>query len=86
MWKERTNSINLSSDCGACTVEHIHAHTRAQGHTHTDTDVDTHTSNINKHSSKIKQKRIGVTEGMKVMKRQKNFPRRVTTGQVSKNK
>lgn len=54
--------------------------------THTDMDVDTHTNNINKHISEIEQKRIGVTEAMKVIKRQKNFPRKITTGQVSKNK
>lgn len=63
---------------------YMHTHTHV--HKDTDTDVDTHTNNINKHISKIKQKRIGVTEAMKVVKRQKNFPRRVTTGQVSKNK
>lgn len=61
-------------------------HTHMHKDTHTDTDVDTHVNNINKHISKIKQKRIGVTEAMKVVKRQKNFPRSVTTGQVSKNK
>lgn len=61
---------------------HIHVHKD----THTDLDVDTHTNNINKHISKIEQKRTGVTEAMKDMKRQKNFSRRITTGQVSKNK